>query len=56
MFVIERKWKRKNDQAPPCEGQYLYTVWEDDYRILKDLSEQKYRFWRENTIVEDWKK
>jgi hypothetical protein len=55
MFKVTRKWERESDQAPPCQGNYVYSVtWGDlDYY---DMSAGEYRDWKATIIKETWKK
>ena len=52
MFTVTRRWKSAD---VPCEGQWLYSIWEDEWMIRKDLYEHQYKEWITDTIQEEWK-
>ena len=52
MFTVTRKWK---SAEVPCEGYWLYSIWEDGWQIHTDLYIHQYKEWIEDTIQEEWK-
>ena len=56
MYKINRKWKRKSNSAPPCEGSYLYQT--EYVNGIKStwMTETRYNEFKRKVIKEEWKK
>ena len=55
MYKVTRKWKRESDNAPPCEGSYMYQAEYSNGIKGQWMTEKRYKEFKKKIIRETWK-
>jgi hypothetical protein len=54
-YVVARAFKRRSEQGPPCEGEYIYLVSPVFSNHPSTMTEAEYSQFKREVFIETWR-